>query len=147
HAAHRPAPGRTGHVRGADGHVRGLHRRPALAVRAGPAAAARGGARGMTPDPYSFSWEPLFVVLAVGAGFLYWRAGRPERPSLWRIVVFALGLLLVVGAVASPIETLAIHYLLMMHLLQNVMIADCAPPLLVLGLTPAMREAIARAGG
>jgi cytochrome c oxidase assembly factor CtaG len=35
----------------------------------------------------------------------------------------------------------------MMHLLQNVMIADWAPPLLVLGLTPAMREAIARAGG
>ena len=34
-----------------------------------------------------------------------------------------------------------------MHLLQNVMIADWAPPLLVLGLTPAMRAAVARRGG
>ena len=39
----------------------------------------------------------------------------------------------------SPLETIAAHYLLVIHLLQNVMIADWAPPLLVLGLTPAMR--------
>jgi cytochrome c oxidase assembly factor CtaG len=32
------------------------------------------------------------------------------------------------------------------HLLQNVMIADWAPPLLILGLTAAMRAAVARAG-
>src|SRR2546430_2216566 len=47
----------------------------------------------------------------------------------------------------SPLETIAIHYLLVIHLLQNVMIADWAPPLLVLGLTPAMREAVAARGG
>ena len=34
-----------------------------------------------------------------------------------------------------------------MHLLQNVVIADWAPPLLVLGLTPCMRQEIARRGG
>src|SRR4029079_5244585 len=47
----------------------------------------------------------------------------------------------------SALETIAIHYLLLIHLLQNVMIADWAPPLLVLGLTPAMRAAVARRGG
>jgi cytochrome c oxidase assembly factor CtaG len=101
----------------------------------------------VTPAPYSFTWEPLFVVLAAVAAFLYWRAARVERPPWWRIALFAVGLLLVLGAIASPIETLATHYLLIMHLLQNVMMADWAPPLLVLGLTPAMRDAIARRGG
>ena len=58
-----------------------------------------------------------------------------------------LGLLLVAGALNSPLETIAANYLLLIHLLQNVMIADWAPPLLILGLTPAMRAAIARRGG
>ena len=47
----------------------------------------------------------------------------------------------------SPIETLAVHYLLLVHLLQNVMIADWAPPLLLLGLTPAMVDGLVRRGG
>jgi len=101
----------------------------------------------VTPAASSFTFEPLFLALAAVAGWLYWRAARRERPPAWRIVLFALGLLLVAGALNSPLETLAAHYLLLMHLLQNVMIADWAPPLLVLGLTPAMREAVARAGG
>jgi putative membrane protein len=101
----------------------------------------------VTPDASSFSFEPLFLALAVVAGALYWRAARQDRPPVWRIAVFALGLLLVAGALNSPLETLAAHYLLLMHLLQNVMIADWAPPLLVLGLTPGMRESVARAGG
>ena len=101
----------------------------------------------MTPDPASFSFEPLFLALGVVAGTLYLRAARRERPPAWRIVIFVVGLLLVVGALNSPLETLAAHYLVLMHLLQNVMIADWAPPLLVLGLTPQMRRAIARSGG
>jgi cytochrome c oxidase assembly factor CtaG len=101
----------------------------------------------VTPSPYSFSWEPLFVVLAVLAAFAYWRAARVERPPWWRITLFALGLALIVGALASPLETLATNYLLLIHLLQNVMTADWAPPLLILGLTPAMRASVARVGG
>ncbi|MGH3041466.1 MAG: cytochrome c oxidase assembly protein, partial [Gaiellaceae bacterium] len=101
----------------------------------------------MTPAASSFTFEPLFLALAVVAGWLYWRAARRERPPAWRIALFSHGLLLVAGALNSPLETLAAHYLLLMHLLQNVMIADWAPPLLVLGLTPAMREGVVRAGG
>jgi len=99
------------------------------------------------PDPYSFSFEPLFLALVAVAGVLYWRAARREVVSAWRIAVFALGLLLVAAALNSPLETLAANYLLLVHLLQNVMIADWAPPLLLLGLTPAMRAAVARVGG
>jgi cytochrome c oxidase assembly factor CtaG len=98
------------------------------------------------PPASSFSFEPLFIALGVVAGFLYWRAARADRPG-WRAITFGLGLLLVVGALNSPLETIAAHYLLLVHLLQNVMIADWAPPLLLLGLTPTMRMRIARLGG
>jgi len=99
------------------------------------------------PAPWTFSWEPLFLALSVAAAFLYARAAREERPSRARVSVFALGLALVVAALCSPLETIARHYLLLFHLLGNVMIADWAPPLLILGLTPGMRSAIARRGG
>jgi len=98
----------------------------------------------VSPAPSSLTLEPLFLALAAAAAVLYLRAGRP--PS-WRIVLFFLGLLLVAGALNSPLETIAANYLLLFHLLQNVMIADWAPPLLILGLTPAMRASVARAGG
>jgi putative membrane protein len=101
----------------------------------------------VAPPPYSWSFEPLFVALAAVAATLYWRAARRERPATLRIVLFAAGLALVVGALNSPLETIAAHYLLLVHLLQNVMIADWAPPLLILGLTPAMRAAVAARGG
>jgi cytochrome c oxidase assembly factor CtaG len=99
------------------------------------------------PAPWSFSWEPLFLVLSLAAAAAYARAAQHERPSRARAAVFALGLALVVAALCSPLETIARHYLLLFHLLGNVMIADWAPPLVILGLTSSMRAAIARRGG
>jgi putative membrane protein len=101
----------------------------------------------MKPHPWAFSWEPLFLVLALFAAFAYARAARVERPSKGRILVFALGLALIVAALCSPLETIARRYLLLFHLLGNVMIADWAPPLLIIGLTPRMRRAVACRGG
>jgi cytochrome c oxidase assembly factor CtaG len=101
----------------------------------------------MNPDPYSFTFEPVFLVLPAAAGLLYARAARRSRPSTARVASFGLGLLLVAAALNSPLETMAVHYLLLIHLLQNVMIADWAPPLLLLGLSPGMRAALARRGG
>jgi cytochrome c oxidase assembly factor CtaG len=98
------------------------------------------------PSASSFSFEPLFLALAAVAVVLYWVAARRDPPG-WRALLFGLGLLLIVGALNSPLETIAVHYLLLIHLLQNVMIADWAPPLILLGLTPAMRAAVARRGG
>ena len=101
----------------------------------------------MNPAPSSFTFEPLFLALAAVAAVLYFRVARAERPPLWRIVLFSVGLLLIASALNSPLETIAANYLLLFHLLQNVMIADWAPPLLILGLTPTMRASVARAGG
>ena len=101
----------------------------------------------MTPSPWSVRLEPAFLVLAGIAAVLYLRAWRREPGAAWRAWCFGAGLLLVVGALNSPLGTIAVEYLVLFHLLQNVMISDWAPPLLLLGLTPAMRAAIAARGG
>jgi putative membrane protein len=101
----------------------------------------------MTPSPTSFSFEYVFLGLAVGAGALYVWAARRDPPGRWRAISFGTGLFLVAASLNSPLETIAAHYLLLMHLLQNALIADVAPPLLVLGLTLAMQAGIARLGG
>jgi cytochrome c oxidase assembly factor CtaG len=99
------------------------------------------------PYPYSFSFEPLYLALALVVAVVYGRAARRESAPWWRVALFASGLLLIAASLNSPLETISVNYLLLVHLLQNVMISDWAPPLLVLGLTPAMRAAVARRGG
>lgn len=88
----------------------------------------------------SFSFEPAFLVLAAAAAAAYVWAARTDRPPKWRATVFALGLLLVAASLNSPLETIAAKRLLLIHLLQNALIADLAPPLILLGLTRAMRD-------
>jgi len=99
------------------------------------------------PSPWSFTFEPLFVLLGAAALVLYVRAWRREQGSALRLAAFTVGVLLIAVSLNSPLETIAVHYLLLFHLLQNVVIADWAPPLLLAGLTPAMRHAIAERGG
>jgi cytochrome c oxidase assembly factor CtaG len=99
------------------------------------------------PSPWSFSFEPLFVALAAVAVVLYARGWRREPGAAWRPWCFGAGVALVVVALNSPLGTIATEHLVLFHLLQNVMISDWAPPLLLLGLTPAMRETVARHGG
>ncbi len=94
----------------------------------------------------SFSFEPLFLALAVAAGALYWRAARHEEVPARRATAFGSGLFLIAGSLNSPLETIADHYLLLIHLLQNALIADVAPLLVVLGLTPRMRDELVRRG-
>lgn len=98
-------------------------------------------------SPWAPSFEPFFLAVAVVAAVAYVRAARTDPPGALRLAALALGLLLLAAPLNSPLETLAARYLLLAHLGQNALIADWAPPLLILGLTPAMRAAIARAGG
>ena len=99
------------------------------------------------PSPWSLTLEPLFAVLGAAAGWLYVGAWRRERPGARRAIAFGAGVAMIVFALNSPLETIAVEYLVLVHLLQNVIISDWAPPLLILGLTPAMRVAVARRGG
>jgi len=94
----------------------------------------------------AFSFEPLFLALAVAAAVLYWRSARADPPETWRVVAFGAGLFLIAASLNSPLETIAAQYLLLIHLLQNALIADVAPLLVVLGLTPSMRQELGRRG-
>ena len=99
--------------------------------------------------PWAFTFEPLFAVAAIVAGIAWLRAWRrePTANPWWRAACFAAGLGLIVIALNSPLETIAVDYLVLFHLLQNVIIGDWAPALLLLGLTPAMRVGLSHRGG
>jgi cytochrome c oxidase assembly factor CtaG len=100
-------------------------------------------------DPWQLQLDPEWAVAIAVAAVDYAlvvrtlaRRGEPTPP--WRKACFATGLGLIAIALLSPIEHVALTSLLSAHLLQNVILADWAPPLLVLGLTPAMIEAAER---
>jgi cytochrome c oxidase assembly factor CtaG len=93
-----------------------------------------------------FSFEPAYLVLVAIAAAAYVWAARDGRPARWKAACFGGGLFLVAASLNSPLETIAAHRLLMVHLLQNALIADIAPLLVLLGLTPAMRAALDRRG-
>jgi putative membrane protein len=94
----------------------------------------------MSPDA---SWSfPSGVVLALalyaGIYVVRWRRCRtpsePHPPSVWRLLLFMTGILVLVTALCSPIDRLA-EQLLVMHMVQHVLLLDVAPILLILGLT------------
>lgn len=78
----------------------------------------------------------LAPALAVGL-LLAWR-GRPVSGP--RLAAGALGILLVFAAFSTQLEPLANHTFLWAHLLQNVVLAEWAPLLLVLALPPQVAE-------
>ena len=75
----------------------------------------------------------------------YVLATRGERVERWRVAVFAAGCLLLLATAVTPLEALSYH-LLSMHLLQNVILAEWAPALLVLGVPPSVGERLGRIG-
>jgi putative membrane protein len=95
-------------------------------------------------DPYSWSWDPdaLVLVPALGAGYVVALRRFPASPP--RVAAFFAGLGLLLAVLITPVDTIALHYLLSAHLLQNVVLAEWAPLLCVLGLPPALAAALAR---
>jgi cytochrome c oxidase assembly factor CtaG len=89
-------------------------------------------------DPYEWSWnaEAITVVLALAIGYA-WALRRFPAPR-WRIACFVGAMLLVLAVTITPIDTIALHYLLSVHLVQNVVLAEWAPLLFVLAIPPAL---------
>ena len=94
----------------------------------------------MTPGAWSWSAEAL-VPVALGFGYLAVTGGSREMP---RTAAFLGGCALLVTALVTPLDTLAREYLVWAHLLQNVVLAEWAPLLLVLGLPPALARRLSR---
>jgi putative membrane protein len=94
-------------------------------------------------DPYAWSWNPeALVVLVLTAAYLLAIRRFPARG--WRIACFLGSMALLVAVAVTPVHTLGMHYLLTVHLLQNVVLAEWAPLLVVLGLPPALAAAVTR---
>lgn len=100
----------------------------------------------MRPDPYSWSLhlEATVPVAALVAGYVL--AMRRYAAPTWRVACFALGALLLFATAVTPLDSLTYH-LLIAHLLQNVVLAEWAPLLLVLGVPAGLAAELARLPG
>jgi putative membrane protein len=96
----------------------------------------------------AYRWEldldTTLVIPGLVLAYLF-LVGRYGPPPRWRGACFAGAILLLAVAYWTPVHHLGLHYLLSMHLLQNVILAEWAPLLVVLAVTPAMAAAFARA--
>lgn len=88
----------------------------------------------------SWTFEPLELAPAALAAVAYGvrartlrRRGTPVPGP--RVAVFALGLVLLVLALASPVAAFAEDELFLFHMLQHVLLGDLAPLCLLAGLT------------
>lgn len=95
-------------------------------------------------DPYAWSWNPEALVLIPLLTAAYVLAIRRVPVEAWRIACFLSAMALLLAVTITPLETLALNYLLVIHLLQNVVLAEWAPLLVVLGLPPALAAHLAR---
>jgi putative membrane protein len=94
-------------------------------------------------DPYAWSWNAEALVI-LGLACAYVAAVRRRRAPWWRVACFLGAMVLLLTVSVTPIHTLGMHYLLTMHLLQNVVLAEWAPLLVVLGIPPALAAVIAK---
>jgi putative membrane protein len=95
-------------------------------------------------DPYAWSWNPEALVVVPALTVAYGLALRRFAAPAWRIACFLAAMALVLAVTVTPLETLALNYLLSVHLLQNVVLAEWAPLLVVLGLPPALAAELTR---
>ena len=88
------------------------------------------------------------ALLAIGllAG-LYGIGVRGEAIPRWRLVCFGGGLALVLAAHVTPLASLATTSLLSAHLLQNVVFAEWAPALIVVGIPAGLGARLGRLPG
>ena len=94
-------------------------------------------------DPYAWSWNPeAIAILALAASYV--AALRHHPAPAWRMACFGSAIVLLLAVAVTPIHTLGMHFLLTVHLLQNVVLAEWAPLLVVLGIPPALASVIAR---
>src|SRR5438105_3246564 len=98
----------------------------------------------LAASPYTWQadLDTTLVVPALALLYLF-LAGR-YGTTADRAAAFGGALVLLAIAFWTPIHHLGLHYLLTAHLLQNVILAEWAPLLAVLGVSPGMAAAAAR---
>jgi cytochrome c oxidase assembly factor CtaG len=97
----------------------------------------------VAPSPWTWpaAWVELTAAVVLVAA--YAAAARRHRPARWRVACFAGGVAILLGVTVTPLGTLALHYVLWAHLVQNVALAEWAPLLLVASVPPGLAAEIA----
>ena len=95
----------------------------------------------MHAGAWPLNWDFVLVPILSG-GYLV--GTRNHRPTGQRVAAFIVSQLLLLAVLVTPVETVAVHYLLAVHLLQNVVLAEWAPALLVLALPATLARRLER---
>ena len=98
----------------------------------------------MITFPFDVTVYAGLIVLFFGHAWLARQAQEAERKHT---LYFFGGLLVVWLALETPIDTISDHYLDSVHMLQHVLLAFIAPPLMLLGLSPSMAARIVKIPG
>jgi cytochrome c oxidase assembly factor CtaG len=86
------------------------------------------------PGVWPISAEAVVGIPCVVGAYAATQVGYPSTRT--RRLAFVAAALLLFAAFATPVHTIALHYLLTAHLLQNVVAAEWASGLFVLALAP-----------
>jgi len=79
-----------------------------------------------------WDWEPSIVIGCAALLALYFYFVRPR--SLWRILCYCAGVIVLLLALVSPIDALSDHYLFSVHMIQHLLLILVVSPLLILGV-------------
>jgi len=86
----------------------------------------------------AWTWEPSVLLGCAALLVLYMRGVRGRLTG--RSLLFLAGVLVLVLALVSPIDTLGDHYLFSVHMLQHMLLILVVPPLLIAGIPPDVAE-------
>jgi putative membrane protein len=95
----------------------------------------------VSPYDWHLHWSVVLAVTVL-AGLYLWGQRRHPSDNVRRLA-FDLGLILLLAVYLTPLETIALHYLLSVHLLQNVVTAEWAPGLMVFAIAPELARELA----
>ncbi|TML01730.1 MAG: cytochrome c oxidase assembly protein, partial [Actinobacteria bacterium] len=96
----------------------------------------------MHPYSWALHWDVLLVIAALAAA--YYLSQRRWPSDTRQRAAFDLAVILLLAVYITPLHTIALHYLLSIHFLQNVATAEWAPGLVVYAVAPALGRTVAR---
>ena len=96
----------------------------------------------MDPHSWSLHWDVLLAIGVLAAGYFWSQRRWPVDAT--RRAAFDLAIILLLAVYITPLHTIALHYLLSVHLLQNVVTAEWAPGLVVFAVAPAFARELER---
>ena len=96
----------------------------------------------MDPHSWSLHWDVLLAIGALATAYFWSQRRWPADTT--RKAAFDLAVILLLAVYVTPLHTIALHYLLSVHLLQNVVTAEWAPGLVVFALAPSLARELER---